>query len=45
MNGVIQKRNAIVHNIFIKNPMWLVVTSCYWWSRKIILVLVSNYYQ
>ena len=30
------------YNIFITNPKWQVVTSCYCWDKKVILLLVSN---
>ena len=30
------------HNIFIINSKWEVVTGCYWWDKKVILVLGSN---
>ena len=34
-----------VYNIFTTNPKWQVVTGCYCWSKKVILVLVSNLNQ
>ena len=33
------------YNIFITNPKWQVVTSCYCWGKKVILVLISNLNQ
>ena len=33
------------HNIFIINFKWQVVTGCYYWSKKVILVLGSNLNQ
>ena len=33
------------YNIFITNPKWQVITSCYCWGKKRILVLVSNLNQ
>ena len=29
------------HNIFTTNPKWKVVTGCYCWGRKVILVFVG----
>ena len=34
-----------VHNMFITNPKWQVVTGCYCWDKKVILVLGSNLNQ
>ena len=33
------------HNIFTTNLKWQVVTSCYCWDKKVILVLGSNLNQ
>ena len=33
------------YNIFITNLKWQVITSCYYWVKKVILVLVSNLNQ
>ena len=33
------------HNKFTKNPKWQVVTDCYYWGKKLILVLGSNLNQ
>ena len=33
------------YNIFITNPKCQVVISCYCWSKKVILVLISNLNQ
>ena len=33
------------YNIFTTNPKWQVVTSCYCWGKKVILVLDSNLNQ
>ena len=33
------------YNIFTTNPKWQVVTNCYCWGKKVILVLVSNFNQ
>ena len=33
------------YNIFTTTPKWQVVTSCYYWVKKVILVLNSNLNQ
>ena len=33
------------HNIFTTNLKWQVVTDCYCWDKKVILVLGSNLNQ
>ena len=33
------------HNFFITNPKCQVITDCYYWGKKIILVLGSNLNQ
>ena len=33
------------HNILVTNLRWQVVTGCYYWSKKIILVFDSNLNQ
>ena len=38
-------REINVHNIFTTNLKWQVVTSCYCWGKKVILVLNSNLNQ
>ena len=34
-----------VHNIFTTNPKWQIITGCYCWGKKVILVLGSNLNQ
>ena len=40
-----KKKKLYVHNIFTTNPKWQVVTSCYCWGKKVILVSGSNLNQ
>ena len=41
----IKQENMQSNNIFTTNPKWQVVTGCYCFGKKVILVLVSNLNQ
>ena len=38
-------RTQYFYNFFTKNSKWQVVTDCYYWDKKVILVLGSNLNQ
>ena len=50
VRAVVELRREMIclqhfYNIFTTNPKWQVVTSCYCWGKKVILMLVSNLNQ
>ena len=42
---ILKKEKRYVHNIFTTNSNWQVVTGCYCWGKKVILVIGSNLNQ